>query len=83
MDDQENGLNIEWSDVDGCGLVRVLSPKGFRAGLAIVSMLADVAEQIGYEPEVNLTLNKLTVTIPDDGSGRNVELAKAIDRILV
>ncbi len=80
---KENEIDIEWSDVDGSGLVRVFTPNGFRAGLALVSMLADVAEQVGYEPEVMLTAHKLTVTIPDDASGRHYALAKAIDELFV
>ena len=76
-------MNVEWSAIDGSGLVRVLEPNGFRAGLAIVSMLADVAEQVGYEPEVELSPSKLTITIPYDESGRHTALAQAIDSVLV
>ncbi len=77
-------LSVEWSDIDGQGLVRVFEPRNFRAGLAIVSMIADVAEEVGYEPTLELTPSKLTVTIAeDDSAGRHTALASGIDALFV
>lgn len=75
-------LNVEWADIEGQGLVRVFPTANFKSGFVLVAHVGMAAEQLEYYPEVLLTQNKLTVTIPSNDEGLDHRLAHAIDAAL-
>jgi len=85
MDDLQ-GLNVEWSNIDGEGLVRVVPTDSFRAGVELVAKLAEVAERQNHDPEVLLEHDKVTITLishdVSDVTERDIEFAKAVDELL-
>ena len=75
-------LELEWSDIEGQGLVRVFLVTNFKSGFVLVAHIGLAAEQVEYYPEVLLTESKLTVTIPPSDDGLDHRLAHAIDATL-
>ncbi len=75
-------IPLEWAIIDGEGLVRVYNTQSFRQGFEMVTLIGGVAEQIGYFPEVQLSTQKLIVTVPEDGEGLDHQLVHAIDATL-
>lgn len=72
-------LSVEWANIDGTGLVRVFPVADFKSGFALTARIGMAGEQTGYYPEVLLTTDKLTVTIPSQDDGLHHKLAHAID----
>lgn len=75
-------LDLEWADIEGQGLVRVFPVANFRSGFVLVAHVGMAAEKVDYYPEILLTENKLTVTIPPSNEGIDHRLAHAIDTTL-
>lgn len=75
-------VSVEWAVIDGEGLVRVFPVADFRSGFALTAAAGKAAEELGHYPEVTLGSHKVTVTIPQDGEGRDHQLAHAIDTAL-
>ena len=81
-------LDTGWSLQERDGkdwLTRTLKFKGFMPGVALVNRIAEVAEQEGHHPDLELTYGSLTVrlrTHAADGLTRNdFVLAAKIDEI--
>lgn len=75
-------LELQWADIEGQGLVRVFPTANFKSGFVLVAHIGLAAEQVEYYPEVLLTENKLTVTIPPNDEGLDHRLAHVIDTAL-
>ena len=75
-------IALEWADIDGQGLIRVLNTESFRSGFVMLVHVGTAAEQVEYYPEVTLTASKLTITIPPNDDGLDHRLAHAIDAAL-
>lgn len=75
-------LSVEWANIDGTGLVRVFQVANFKSGFALTAQLGMAGEQIGHYPEVLLTTDKVTVTIPSHPDGLDHQVAHAIDDAL-
>lgn len=75
-------LALEWSDIDGEGLVRVFSTESFKSGFVLIAHIGLAAERVEYYPEILLTEHKLTVTIPSNDDGLDHRLAHVIDTTL-
>ena len=81
--DIHDDLDLQWSDIEGQGLIRVLRTDSFRTGFVFLAHIGLAAEQTEYYPEVTLTSHKLTITIPPHDDGLDHRLAHAIDSVLV
>ena len=82
MNNTHDDLELEWADIEGQGLVRVFKTANFKSGFVFVAHIGMAAESVEYYPEVLLTPNKLTVTIPPSDDGLDHKLAHAIDKAL-
>lgn len=82
MDTLHDDLALEWATIDGEGLVRVFKTADFKSGFVMVAHIGLAAEETGYFPEVTLSSDKLTVTIPPHDDGLDHRLAHAIDTAL-
>ena len=78
----QDDLAVEWSDIEGEGLVRVFPVESFRAGFVLTAHIGLAAEQSDYYPEVQLSARKVIVTIPPHDDGLDHRLAHAIDDVL-
>ena len=72
-------LSVEWANIDGTGLTRVFPVANFKSGFALTARIGIAGERTGHYPEVLLTTDKLTVTIPPHPDGLDHQLAHAID----
>jgi 4a-hydroxytetrahydrobiopterin dehydratase len=79
-------LSVEWSNIDGEGLVRVVPTDSFRTGVQLVVKLAEIAEAQNHDPGVELTNDKVTITLVShdvsDVTERDVAFARAVDELL-
>lgn len=79
---ENDDLALEWSDIEGEGLVRVFPVPSFKSGFVLTAHIGLAAEQAEYYPEVQLTSRKVIVTIPPHNDGLDHRLAHAIDDVL-
>lgn len=83
MNEEESNLNVAWSRIEGEGLVRVVPTDSFRSGVALVVMLADIADAQNHDPEVVLTHDEVIITLyshdVQDVSDRDHAFARAVD----
>ena len=74
----------DWK-VEGGELVRTRQFKDFRASMAFVNKLADLAEEAGHHPDIDIRYNKvrLALVTHDAGgiTGKDFELAAKSDRL--
>lgn len=82
MDTLHDDLALEWADIDGEGLVRVFKIADFKSGFVMVAHIGLAAEETNYYPEITLSSDKLTVTVPPNDDGLDYRLAHAIDTAL-
>ena len=86
VDTNEAGLNVAWSQIDGEGLVRVVPTDSFGTGVAFVAELAHIAESQNHDPEVQLTNDKVVITLyshdVQDVTDRDVAFARAVDELI-
>jgi 4a-hydroxytetrahydrobiopterin dehydratase len=86
MDENEKGLNVGWSHIDGEGLVRVVPTGSFREGFVLVGKLAELAEQLNHDPDVLLSNQKVVITLyshdVNDVTERDYEFAKRADKFI-
>lgn len=75
-------LDVEWAVIEGEGLVRVFVTADFKRGFVLVAHIGLAAERAGYYPNVLLTSQKVTVTIPPHDDGLDHRLAHEIDAVL-
>lgn len=85
MDDLKD-LNVEWSNIDGEGLVRVVPTDSFRTGVELVTRLAEIAAAQNHDPDITLTNSKVVITLfshdVSDVTDRDVAFARAVDTLL-
>jgi len=86
MNNDELNLNVAWSSIDGEGLVRVVPTDSFRTGCLLVAELADIAEKLHHDPRIELTNNKVIVTLYSDDvqdiTERDRQFASAVDELI-
>lgn len=86
MDNLPEDLNVAWSNIDGEGLVRVVPTHSFRTGVGLVAKLAELADQQGHDPDVQLTNSKVVITLfshdVQDVTERDIKFARAVDALL-
>ncbi|HXH04895.1 MAG TPA: 4a-hydroxytetrahydrobiopterin dehydratase [Candidatus Nitrosotenuis sp.] len=82
MDNKLESLSYQWSRIDGQGLVRVVPVDGFKTGFILMAGIGELAESKAYYPELNLTSDKVTITIDDSDESAAFELAEGIDKLL-
>ena len=80
--DTAHDIALEWSDIDGEGLVRVFPVSSFKTGFVMAAHIGLAAEKTNYYPEVLLSPTKVVVTIPPDSDGLDRQLALGIDEAL-
>lgn len=80
--DMHDDIDLQWADIDGQGLVRVVPVDSFKTGFVFLAHVGLAAEQTEYFPEVTLTTSKLTIVIPPHSDGLDHRLAHAIDGVL-
>jgi len=86
MTDNESNLNVAWSDIDGEGLVRVVPVDSFRTGVELVAKLAEIAEAQNHDPDVQLSNDKVVITLyshdVQDVTERDHAFAQAVDELI-
>lgn len=86
VDTNEAGLNVAWSQIEGEGLVRVVPTDSFGTGVAFVAELARIAESQNHDPEVQLTNDKVVITLyshdVQDVTDRDITFARAVDELI-
>lgn len=86
VDENEAGLSVEWSQIEGEGLVRVVPTDSFGTGVAFVAELARIAEAHNHDPEVLLAHDKVVITLyshdVQDVTERDIEFARAVDALI-
>jgi 4a-hydroxytetrahydrobiopterin dehydratase len=72
-----------WKE-QGSEIVRTFEFRDFRAALAFVNKVGDLAEKAGHHPDIDIRWNKvkLALTTHDSGglTGKDFDLAAEIDR---
>lgn len=70
---------------DGDRITRSFQLADFRAAMAFVNRVADVAEQLDHHPDISISWNRvgLAVTTHDSGglTARDFDLARAVDSL--
>ena len=86
MDENETNLNVAWSDIEGEGLVRVVPTDSFATGVALVAELAKISEAQGHDPDVQLTNDKVVITLYSHDENavteRDHRFAQAVDELI-
>lgn len=76
--------SLAW-ERDGDLITRTVRLADFRAAMAFVQRVADVAEDLDHHPDITISWNKvvLSVTTHDSGglTARDFELARAVDAL--
>jgi len=71
--------------IEGGELTRTFTHKDFRAALAFVNKVGDLAEEAGHHPDIDIRYNKvrLGLVTHDDGglTAKDFELAGAVDKL--
>ena len=66
-------------------LTRIFSHKDFRAALAFVNQVGDLAEQAGHHPDIDIRYNKVRLGLVTHDAGgitaKDFDLAAAVDRL--
>lgn len=74
-----------WSG-DGDGIHRTVELSSFRAAVAAIVSIADVAEELDHHPDVDLRWRTLHLTLVSHSAGGvselDLELARRIDALL-
>ncbi|MGY2003618.1 4a-hydroxytetrahydrobiopterin dehydratase [Blastococcus sp. SYSU DS1024] len=74
-----------WSG-DGDGIRRTVELPSFRAAVAAIVAIADVAEEMDHHPDVDLRFRRLHLTLVSHSAGGvselDLELARRIDAFL-
>jgi len=74
----------EWQ-VESGELVRIFKFEDFRAALAFVNQVGDLAEQAGHHPDIDIRYNRvrLALVTHDAGglTGKDFDLAAQADRL--
>jgi 4a-hydroxytetrahydrobiopterin dehydratase len=87
LDDQaiESGLApLAW-ERDGDAIVRFVTLADFKAAMAFINQVADLAESANHHPDMAISWNKVELRLSTHDAGgitaRDLELAEAIDRL--
>jgi len=71
--------------VEGGELTRTFTHKDFRAALAFVNTVGDLAEQAGHHPDIDIRYNKVRLGLVTHDAGgltaKDFDLAAAVDKL--
>jgi len=71
--------------VEGGELTRTFTHQDFRAALAFVNKVGDLAEQAGHHPDIDIRYNKVRLGLVTHDAGgltaKDFELAAAVDKL--
>ncbi len=80
------GINVAWAVLPGKGLVRVVPMPGFKMGFALVTRVAQLAEESQHDPEIMLRRNEVEITLNTYETGgitnADIVMAHAVDLLL-
>jgi 4a-hydroxytetrahydrobiopterin dehydratase len=75
----------EWK-IESGELVRTIVSNDFRAALALVNRIGELAETAGHHPDIDIRYNKVRLALVTHDQGgltaKDFDLAAAIDRFL-
>jgi 4a-hydroxytetrahydrobiopterin dehydratase len=81
-----SSLHVDWSLVEGEGLVRVVPLDTFRQGMQLVVRITELADQHNHHPDVLLTSSKMVLTLISHDeqrvTERDIAFARALDELL-
>lgn len=71
--------------IQGGELVRTFSFKDFRASLAFVNRVGELAESAGHHPDIDIRYNKVRLALVSHDQGgltqRDMKMARALDSL--
>lgn len=71
--------------VEGGELVRTFEFKDFRAAMAFVNQVADLAEEAGHHPDIDIRYNKVRLALVTHDAGgltaKDFDLAASADKL--
>lgn len=74
----------DWQ-VESGELVRTFLFKDFRASLAFVNRVGDLAENVGHHPDIDIRYNKVRLALVTHDAGgitqKDFDLAAAVDKL--
>lgn len=86
LEEAVQSLNVGWTVLPGKGLVRVIPTVDFNSGFKLIAQVAQVAEQLHFEPELTLRRHEVEISLPAyEGGGvtwKDVVMASKIDTLL-
>ena len=76
--------SVAWSR-DGDRITRTVKLADFRAAMAFVNRVADVAEELDHHPDISISWNRVGLSVSTHDSGGltalDFELARAVDAL--
>lgn len=74
-----------WQLIEDKRLLKEFKFKGFKEAMRFVNLAADIAEEQGHHPGINITYNKVKISLTTHAAGGLTEndfiMAKLIDEI--
>jgi 4a-hydroxytetrahydrobiopterin dehydratase len=71
--------------IEGGELTRTFARKDFRAALAFVNRVGELAEQAGHHPDIDIRYNKVRLALVTHDAGgitaKDFDLAAAVDNL--
>jgi len=71
--------------IEGGELTRTFGFKDFRAALAFVNQVGDLAEQAGHHPDIDIRYNKVRLALVTHDAGgltaKDFDMAAAVDKL--
>ena len=71
--------------IEGGELTRTFTHKDFRAALAFVNKVGELAEKAGHHPDIDIRYNKVRLALVTHDAGgltaKDFELAAAVDKL--
>lgn len=76
--------DIDW-ERDGDRIAKTVRLEDFRAAMAFVNRVAQIAEQLNHHPDISISWNRVTLAVSTHDSGGltdvDFELARAVDAL--
>lgn len=77
-------LNKNWK-VEGNSISKVFECVDFISAISFVNKVAELSEKANHHPDINISYNKVTITLSTHSEGgvteKDIDLAKSIDSI--
>ena len=76
--------SVDWTR-DGDRIVKTVRLADFRAAMAFVNQVADVAEELNHHPDISISWNRVGLAVSTHDSGGltalDFDLARAVDAL--